>query len=115
MPAAIKTTNNRNPKSHPPLSLAAHAGFRLEPVEDGHAGGDAVFDLLVDEGALVGHDAIDQFDAAVHGAGVHDEDAFVADVAEALTGDAVEGVIFAEAGESELPGNLRPSIQTANK
>ena len=27
----------------PPRLLAAHAGFRLEPVEDGHAGGDAVF------------------------------------------------------------------------
>lgn len=41
------------------------AGF--QPMENGHAGGDAVFKLVADERAFVVHDGITEFDAAVTG------------------------------------------------
>ena len=72
---------------------------RFEPIEHRHSHSDAVFDLVVDEGAFVIHDGVAKFDAAVHGTGVHDVEAAVADVREAGFGDAVEFVVFSHAGE----------------
>ena len=39
-------------------------------MQAGHTGGDAVFNLLVDEAAFVGHDGIDELDAAIDDARV---------------------------------------------
>ncbi len=52
---------------------------RLEPIQHGHPNGDAVFHLVVDEAALVVHHGVAEFDAAVHGAGVHEVEAALAD------------------------------------
>ena len=71
----------------------------LERVEDGHADGDAVFDLLVDEGEGVVHDGIAELDAAIDGAGVHDVDAGIGNAFEAFLGDSIDAVVFAQAGE----------------
>lgn len=73
--------------------------LRCEVVEDGHAAGDSVFDLLVDEGAFVVHGEVAYFDAAVDGAGVHDVDAVAGDVFESFFGDAVDFMVFPRAGE----------------
>ena len=47
----------------------------LEVVEDGHSGSDAVFYLVVNEGAFVIHDGVAKLHTAVYGAGVHDVEA----------------------------------------
>lgn len=70
--------------------ISAVAAFGPEVVEHGHADGDAVFDLVVDKRAFVVHDRVTEFDAAVHGAGVHDVEAAVADLGQAGLGDAHE-------------------------
>jgi hypothetical protein len=61
--------------------------------------GVAFFDLLIDETVFVGHDGVDEFDAAVDRAWVHDGDGALADDGETFVGDPVEPVVFAETGE----------------
>ena len=82
--------------------------LRLEVVEHGHAGGDTVLDLVVDDGALVVHDRVAKLHAAVHGAGVHEVEAALADLLKARIGDTVEAVVFADRGEKRgvLPLHL---------
>jgi hypothetical protein len=82
-----------------PAASMTRAGLSHFAIEHGHAHGDAVFDLVVDEGAFVVHHGVAEFDAAVHRAGVHEVEAAVADFGEAGLGDAVEFVVFAQAGE----------------
>lgn len=48
---------------------------------------------------MVVHGLVAEFDAAVHGAGVHEVDAFVVELFEACGGDAEDAVVFAQAGE----------------
>ena len=67
-------------------------------VEDGHADGEAVGDLVEDDAAGgVGDLAVD-LDAAVDRAGMHDEGVGL-EPRGALLGEAEEGGVFAEAGE----------------
>ncbi len=74
-------------------------GVGAEGVEDGHADGDAVFDLLVDEAAVVVHAGVGDFDASVDGAGVHEPGFAVAEDLEPGVGEAEEAVVFADTGE----------------
>lgn len=53
---------------------------RLKPIKHRHSNGDAVLYLVVDEAAFVVHDGVAKFDAAVHGAGVHEVEAALADL-----------------------------------
>ena len=52
-------------------------GLRGEMVKDGHAAGDAVFHLAVDQAALIIHRQVADFHAAIDRAGVHDIQAFI--------------------------------------
>ena len=52
---------------------------RFQPVKHRHSNGDTVLHLVVDEAALVVHDGVAEFDAAVYGAGVHEVEAALAD------------------------------------
>ena len=79
--------------------LRIHLAVRLQIVEHGHSCGDSVFDLVVDERALIIHDGIAEFDTAVHWARVHEVEAAFFDFFEAGIGDAVEFVVFADGGE----------------
>lgn len=72
---------------------------RLQVVENRHSYGDSVFNLVVDEGAFVIHDGVAEFDAAVHGTGVHEVKAAFCDFFEACVSDTVELVVFADGGE----------------
>jgi hypothetical protein len=86
--------------------LSEHGPW-LEPVKHGHANGDVVLDLVVDEAAFVVHDSVAEFDAAVHGAGVHEIGATLADFLQPGIADAMEAVVFTEAG-THIPPEPKP-------
>ncbi|MBX3745443.1 MAG: ComEC/Rec2 family competence protein [Verrucomicrobiae bacterium] len=72
-----------------------------DEVEDGHADGEAVGHLFEDDGAFaIGGIGID-FDPAINGAGVHDEDIGF-EVGHAAAIETVLGAIFADPGEHRL-------------
>ena len=73
--------------------------MRLESVEDGHASGNAVLDLLGNEAAVVVEHRIAEFDPAVDRPGMHDVSPLARKLTEALIGDAIEIVILAIARE----------------
>nr|GFC62214.1 hypothetical protein [Tanacetum cinerariifolium] len=79
--------------------LLGEGPARREPVEHGHADGDAIFDLVGNQAALVVHHGIAQLDPPVYGAGVHDVEAAVADFGQPGRGDAVDPVVLAHAGK----------------
>jgi hypothetical protein len=73
----------------------------VDEEEDGHADGEAVGDLFQYEGAAAVGDVAVDLNAAVDGAGVHDESVGFGE-GEALAVEAVEADVFVEAGEHGL-------------
>ena len=84
-----------------------------EEVHDGHAHGDAVGDLLEDDGTGAVGEFGGQLDVAVDGAGVHDERVLRRGLEGGIV-DTEEADIFADAGEEPLGLALELDAQRIN-
>ncbi len=82
-------------------SSLLHFPFARKEVDDGHADGYAVFNLIENDGLFGVGDIGVEFYAAVDGAGVHDDDFFFEAVEHAAV-DAVIERVFAQGGEERF-------------
>ena len=77
--------------------MALRLGCKV--VKDTHAGGNAVFNLIIYQAVAVFHGGIAYFHAAINGAGVHDAEVQIVYAAQALLRHAEGGMVISRREE----------------